>query len=589
MFRKLREMYRSRNIFTRLITLILIVIIIPVLLGFYLSITNMNGLVKKQILKDSDNSIQFIKHDMEELLTRTASTILYISEEDMVKELFLFKVDSGDSQDRMKYLTGIRYLEKVIPNITYGRLPFRARITLFTPEDILYTTYIGQGGTIEESYQYEDYIDAFGLNSKGIVNEYISWRIEDVISSSGKSQKQIVALKAVNHENITNGIIKISITDDVISEMLSKGNNGYQRYLFDSSKQIITSSINALKLPNIDMNKITPQEDGYFISKYGNIQSDIVTYKSIYNSKWVLAEVRPYSEILSVYSGAATVQIIILFATIILFIIFSAYTVKTITSPIKRLSNAMLHQDKLEYEIKDKDSRSNEINVLETSYSTMLHNLKQLMDKNIEIEKKKRNAELKALQAQISPHFLFNTLSVIRFSILNQKSEKAEKMIMALTRLLNATIFRNEDLIELKEEIDITADYIEIIKLRQGIDLSVVISIDPLLQGYKVPRLILQPIVENSLIHGLEPNKAGCISLLAYREVDSMYISVSDNGKGFDMEKKMEYENTKQMKFSGIGIQNIDERIKIQYGGEYGVLVNSNVNIGTVVNIRLPY
>jgi two-component system, sensor histidine kinase YesM len=272
------------------------------------------------------------------------------------------------------------------------------------------------------------------------------------------------------------------------------------------------------------------------------------------------------------------------------FVAVSGLIARSITRPIHSLAEKMRNP---ESEIPGADShsveRSDEIGVLQSSYETMRRRIKRLMRQISEKEKKKREAELEALQLQISPHFLFNTLASVRWAILNNRSRKAADMTFALGNLLRMSLLKTNELITVDQEIENLAHYVAIVTLRRATSFSVRYDIEESVRHELVPRLFLQPLVENSVIHGLDATRAdGLIEISAVREGRTLVFSVRDNGKGMRDPLPGAEKGPRGAKLSGIGIRNVDERIKLIYGSHFGLRSQSARGKGTTVTIVLP-
>ena len=204
---------------------------------------------------------------------------------------------------------------------------------------------------------------------------------------------------------------------------------------------------------------------------------------------------------------------------------------------------------------------------------------------------KKRQAELNALQAQINPHFLYNTLDSLRWLAKIHQIEEIVKIISALENLLRASISKTNDLISIGEEIENVRNYLAIQLFRYGNSFSVVFSIDPSLTSYLTPRLILQPIVENAVYHGVESMMDGEIEIGVHSDSAGIIFEVLDNGPGITPEKVraiMEGKSQNKGRFSGFGLKNVEERIRLYFGQEYGITIKNRDPQGTMVLIRIP-
>jgi two-component system sensor histidine kinase YesM len=206
--------------------------------------------------------------------------------------------------------------------------------------------------------------------------------------------------------------------------------------------------------------------------------------------------------------------------------------------------------------------------------------------------------EYKALQAQINPHFLYNTLESIHSLAKLRGDDQISEMIYLLGKLLRESISKKGDIIDLQEEVEFIRNYLSIHKIIYGPKIEVNYHFDDSLMSFKVPKFILQPLVENSIKHGIEekPGK-GIVTIGCWEKDDDLYLEVSDNGVGIDEETKKHLlnplEDSKQKqkqkdKHTNVGIISVHKRIQILYGEEYGLSIMSEINQGTSIRIRLP-
>lgn len=266
---------------------------------------------------------------------------------------------------------------------------------------------------------------------------------------------------------------------------------------------------------------------------------------------------------------------------------------KTIATPLKQLTSMMKYPVKGDFSHKIEPVRGGvkEIEVLQDSYNYMLDCINRLVDEVYQEGEQKRIVQIKALESQINPHFLYNTLDTIKWTALLQKADNAATMASLLSKLLHISLSKGEDLICLTDEIEHVKAYIGIQRFRLDTVFDVIFVVDPKAEECYVPKIILQPFVENSMLHGLSKGTNGVIEVICNVEEDNLIISVNDNGVGMDLSKS--YEETIsdwkiKQHFSGIGVKNVDERIKLICGKEYGVTIKSKVGYGTMVTITLP-
>jgi len=265
-----------------------------------------------------------------------------------------------------------------------------------------------------------------------------------------------------------------------------------------------------------------------------------------------------------------------------------------ITKPILNIKNKMSQVKEGNLKIVLNSKRDDEIGDLENAFNSMVGQIDYYIDEVKNEEKAKRMAELSFLQAQINPHFLYNTLSSIRFLISMNKNEEAEEMVYRVTKLLRAFLPKANEYITLKEEMDNIINYVKLQEMRYPGEFTFNVDIEEELNNYKVPSFILQPIVENAILYSMEKeNNKGEISVTAYRSDDGVRIVVKDNGIGMPLEKiqevlKKESGPKKVGSVNSVGVINVHERIKLNYGPSYGLNINSIKNKGTKVIFVLP-
>lgn len=302
---------------------------------------------------------------------------------------------------------------------------------------------------------------------------------------------------------------------------------------------------------------------------------------------WYIVGKIPYRFISSqsseVKNNVIFASIIVISASIILSLIIYA----SVSIPLKSLLHSAknIRDGNLEEEIDDR--YNDEISELTFNIKAMVERLKALI---VEIERqhfRKREAELKMLQAQINPHFLFNTLNSLKWSAMLSGNKTLEDGLGALSGLLKDTILNKEEIIPLEKEIENLNNYATIQGIRYANSFSLSYEIEKGLEKCMVIKFLLQPIVENSIIHGIdEDERTVSIKISAGNIEDVLLIRIADDGKGFDTES-MDGESRKN-KLSGIGIENVNERIKLNFGDGYGLTTKSKKGKGTATEIILP-
>ena len=285
--------------------------------------------------------------------------------------------------------------------------------------------------------------------------------------------------------------------------------------------------------------------------------------------------------------------LICFFITLIILIIIYII-VKQVTRPLYMLIEKMstLRSNKFnEYVEINEVSGISEIEELSTTYNFMIKDINSHIRELVKTQKEKRKAEIYALQMQINPHYVFNTLSSIKCLIWQGDKDRSIEVLDSFILLLRNTISKTDEFITLKDEIDNLKHYVLINNTRYGDRIDVQYFIMPNCYDYLVPKLILQPFIENSFFHGFPSREEGRIEIFIKEDKDNIDIRIIDNGVGIESDK---LENLKTVKktsskgLSGIGINNVNDRIKLIYGNDYGIEIKSELGKGTEIIISLP-
>ena len=340
---------------------------------------------------------------------------------------------------------------------------------------------------------------------------------------------------------------------------------------------------------NIDM----LYNDIYILTEL--VQDDIQHYiyyqtKSIEHLKTQLNQEVERVIIISVLLGGCIVVVVILTASAIL---------NSITRPIQELCRITSQIAEGNFSDRARMQTEDELEVLSDSVNDMSENLEVMVHQIKEDERKMRRAELRLLQEQINPHFLYNTLDTIVWLIEGDDPDKAVDIVVALSEFFRMVLSKGKEFISIREEEAHIRGYLEIQQVRYQDILDYEIAIDPELYQYRILKLTLQPLVENSLYHGIKYKRAkgkiwvtGTMQRGALPGGDRILLCVQDNGAGMDSEEveRLQAEIQKPCKETekGFGLANVNERIRMNFGMEYGMTIESEKGSGTKVSILIP-
>ncbi|WP_312441871.1 sensor histidine kinase [Lacrimispora sp.] len=267
--------------------------------------------------------------------------------------------------------------------------------------------------------------------------------------------------------------------------------------------------------------------------------------------------------------------------------------VYTMARPIKRLSKAMGQVQKGDFAVRVPNKRKDEIGELTESFNYMLEEINTLIRQVYQEKIAQKNAEVQALQAQINPHFLYNTLDSINWMLIDRGEYDISDIILSLAGLMRYSIEDENAFVPLEKEIGYVQCYLKIQKNRLEERLEYDLETEENLADEQVPKLILQPIVENAITHGIESrNRKGMIRILIKDLGDEMLITVEDNGIGMTLKQlnhlRDEVPDIEREGHTGIGVRNVNRRIRLHYGEAYGISIESTYGKGTIVSLRIP-
>ncbi|TVY03319.1 sensor histidine kinase [Cohnella terricola] len=322
------------------------------------------------------------------------------------------------------------------------------------------------------------------------------------------------------------------------------------------------------------------------INDKGNIRyhDSLVVWSKLFSSDWILMEVTPWSEITKGSVRTAEVLFSIGVVAVVIALIMTLIISKQFTKPIilllKRMNSFSLGN-------KDKpmiNDYHNEFGALFNGYSVLVDRTTELYASLKQQYRKQKEAEIQALQAMINPHFLYNTLDQLNWMAIEAGEERMSRVLELMGRMFRIGLSNGESIITVEKELTHLECYLQIQQIRWGEKLSYVIEVPEAIKALYIPKLTLQPFVENAIIHGFHGRDTGLIVITAVLSHEDVEFKISDNGVGIPANwKRQKTRNT-----GGYGIRNVRERMIAYYGPAYDIGISSNPNTGTLVSIRIP-
>jgi two-component system sensor histidine kinase YesM len=566
--------------------LILVAIVLTSLVSYQLSVDaverNSKGYIE-EIIKQVNTNIQSYVDNMENisLLAMTNKDVKYYISDNS----FISAEDRRTYEKRISDLfQAILYTRQDIASIMVfgynGRFVSDRRITTLNPNTKLeeqpwYQTAKSEGGKSVISAPHVQNI---------IQNEY-RWVVS--LSRELKSTDGITA----------EGIFLVDLNLSIINDICKNINLGKRGYLFivdnngnivyHPQQQLIDSKLRTERIPEV----IKAASGSSFVVNDGD-------GKRIYsvqdtNFGWKIAGVAYTDELIASKADLRNSIILYSLCGLAISLLLSVWISHRLSKPIKDLQSDMKQVEKGNFDIQTEIGQMNEIGQLGRSFNLMVSRTKFLMEETIHNQEYKRKSELLLLQSQINPHFLYNTLDSIVWMAEQKQHEEVVLMTSALAKLFRASITKDQELVPIRVEIEHITNYLLIQKMRYNEELEYELDIDESILSYKTLKILLQPIIENAIYHGIRNKygiEDGIIKIRGRQFDDKIVFEVEDNGFGMTPEQtdRLLIRPNGESRNQGIGISNVNERIKLYFGREYGIQIRSEIEVGTCVTITIP-
>lgn len=394
------------------------------------------------------------------------------------------------------------------------------------------------------------------------------------------------------------GVVLVDIEESLLSNLVNSqlGQSGYM-FILDKNNNVISHPDRSLISQKIhiddkDHKRLSEYGTCYYIDNYG--EKSIIVYKTLPLNSWKIVASIPLAELTKDSKKIGTVIAAILSIVVILALIGAWNISGSVTRPIRKMMLLMRKVEEGDLSVVMEADREDEIGQLSESFNIMIQKLRNLMSTVYQEQKELRKAELKALQSQINPHFLYNTLDSIIWMARANRNDDIVKIVTAITKLFRISISRGKDIISISEEIEHIKSYLIIQHIRYSNKFTYEVMIPESLYKFKILKLILQPIVENALYHGVKMKRQqGHISITGREEKEYIILEIKDTGIGIKKEElqalnDMFNNNSGEKKLESYGLRNVNERIKIFFGCQYGLTIDSKYGIGTKVQVKIP-
>lgn len=392
------------------------------------------------------------------------------------------------------------------------------------------------------------------------------------------------------------GVVFIDLNYSAISELCDQNSIGAKGYVYilDQDGNIVyhpqqQQLYNELQTENID---IVMNADTDTVTVGDGNNARVYTLSQSEKTGWTVVGCMNMAELTKDSRKAKSIYMVMAVVLVIVALLLFNMIARNITLPIQRLRDSMAKVQEGDFSKADVEvSAENEIGSLTKSFNVMTYRIQELMEQNVHEQEEKRKSELKALQSQINPHFLYNTLDSIIWMAESKRNEEVVLMTASLARLLRQSISNEEELVTVSQEVEYVRSYLTIQKMRYKDKLEFQIEVDPEIESVKIIKLVLQPIVENAIYHGLKyKDSKGLLMVHGRRSGDNAVIEIIDNGVGMEPETLAHIFERHKVNYhsNGVGVYNVQQRLQLYYGNDYGITYESEKNKGTIAAITIP-
>lgn len=556
---KKRKMRLQNKFLFSIFMLILIPLIFVPIVGYIYSSNILSTKLEELSEKNAEETASDINKVIENMIN--ASNIVYLDRE--------IQNYISDANDYYSIMIRNRYIINTLDDAIISNLYLYDAKMVFV--DFKGNVYSSDKTKI---YTYKDVVEEQWFPTAVLENGFFSWYAPSKGILDFGNGITLTRLIKISGNNL--GVLVVHVSNDKYFSKLLKRNSDYEdteRYLVNENMRIVSS--------NIDFNKKNFSFDD---------RKDILKYSvEINKTGWQIIQIIPKSVILQEVKGYRDFIIIINILFLIFLMITSLIISRQITKAINKLNSSVQEVTDGRLDIKVNVSGSYEVEQLGKNFNFMIDKVNFLLESVREEEKEKIKYKLEALQSQINPHFLLNTLNGIKWLCVIENAKTSEEMLKSLGYILEKTLYLKNDYIIIEEEIKCIESYIKLQKMRFGKRFEVNYWIDKDTLNSYIPVLLLQPIIENSILHGFAYIEfGGVINISILSKGDFIEIIIEDNGKGFD--KKTDTftnKNTKKDIYDSIGISNVYSRIKLNYKEPCGIWINSEKDKGTKTRILL--
>lgn len=572
---------QNNNLFIKMFLVMVISIISVSVLITFSTIRMSNNLFMETFSITNTKVLNQIKQQFESFSYSVVSTSMNVQNNGTIKRMLTQENASSLEESSSLYTIG-EQMERI-----YSDNPNEANLIILGKNRRLFNMKYANWSISAETLINHRITQNTKANPNTILYQFVSG------GAITNGMPMIVATKALTERSTTNiyGYVYIPIRERDLrgfyKDYTTEGNsilvvNGSGKIISSNNGELIGQGAPDLLtlVEETEMDSLEYQDVHVFDKDYMMLTEALPALDlyvvNLINQELVIDNLINTKEIVLISTG------IVLLAVVVVFIIS-----RRMTTSIRKLVQQISNMAKYDFSKPVEESGGYEAKKIANAFNYMLNELQEHVEVLLRSQRKQQRAELEALQHQINPHFLYNTLTSVKFLVKEGKKEAAFETIDALIPLLQNALGNVDETIPVEHEITNIQNYVLINQMRYGDRIKVNSLISPDCVHYHLPKLVIQPFIENAFFHAFTEKKQGYIQILIAQRDDKLICEVIDTGDGMQIDK-MQSNTGKRKLFSGIGVHNVHERIQLLFGKEYGVEISSELKKGTKVKIILP-
>ncbi|WP_214627656.1 cache domain-containing sensor histidine kinase [Paenibacillus agaridevorans] len=595
----LQNVYNSLTLRDKILILFVLIIVSVLMVLGYFATNISSGIIIDKTEKSTVRELELIDSNLFTLLSGIEDYSKVVATNDRVQELLgqlmnKLEAEGGQSEGQIDVIGMRPEMYSAVSPIISPNTPIFA-ISVFLNNQAVYSdSMIDSTGIL--SIIGEEFLESAHKLQKPVWSDLMSLTLND-----GRRENVFAVAKLVIDLNKGNtiGVVILFIDEKKIARMFSdnKSDQNSRQYILNSSGRIISSENKAdlnqpiLEILNIDEEQYHKLQRDNKIVLERNEGAYLLSLQEANKNDWNIISVVSMEEIRTDNSRIQRFILTVGAICLVFAIIFSFYISNTVTQPIQKLAKIMIQVKKGDMNIRADHANNQEIGLLTHGFNSLMNKVENLLDDVVNEQKLKQEYELKLIQSQMNPHFLYNSLETIISLNKLERYEEAIQVTRTLADFYRRSLSKGRDTITVNEEITIIHNYLKIQKQRYSNYMEFSIDVSEDILDYAVPKLTLQPLVENSIYHGLKfKGNRGRLDIQGYRVQDNIVLIVSDDGVGMPEEKiaALLRDRVDSGNRDSFGFRSVDRRIKLLFGSEYGLSLESELGQFTRVTVTIP-